>query len=662
MWLPGAVALATALLACPRAQAEGEPRALHYDLRVTVRDSDLAVTETVRLAGRVPKKLTLELVEEMKVLAVESGGAAVPFTVGRNALELDLSAVTPEGEEWPVTLRLEGSPREQFSASRGGWVRSAVGPDLAYIRSQVPWYARVAEGSATYRTVVDVKAGWLARTAGTAPAPERTGDRDVFTFEAAAPEPRLGLVAGPWARRELDADGGAVFEVFHLKGKEEGADALLAAAKRAFDYYAAWLGKVPLARFTLVEMPEAFGASSGYGESGYVLLGPGAFASPPGPGALPLVAHEVSHTWWGHAVLFSEWPNEALASFSTMKFLQADQGDDAARADRRSSVEQVLRAAEAGKEIALGDIRGFGGGMDAETYASHAYGKGKMLLVMLEDAVGEAALAKTLAQFLADNRGQLVGWPELRAALARSGSAAKLTLDQWEGPGVPRLTLDLAKPGRGSSRKVAGTLRQEGTPKPYRMKVVVAAKCGEKPVPTTVALNGAKASFRLAVPSEPSAVLVDPDWRLLAARPAPAGVDAKKLFDEAIGVANSPAEDDRKLLEDAIAKLRTVLEVGSPDLAGTCHVAIGRCLFRLDQLDDARRELEEGVRLGCGPFHRGWANLRLGNIADVQKRREDALKCYEAVVGGPAARNLEFQKERARRFLEHPYRGFKRDG
>jgi len=660
--LAAAVALAMALLPAPHARAQGEAQSLHYDLDVKVRDGDLAVTETIRMAGGAPTKLALELAQEMKVLAVESGGNAVPFAAGRDAVELDLSSVASAGAECSVTLRLEGSPREQFPASRGGRVPSAVGPDLVYIRSQVPWYARLPEGLATYRTVVDVRAGWRVRTAGAAQPPRNTGDRDVFTFETASPEPRIGLAAGPWHVRELAAGGGVLFDVFHVPGKESGADALLAGAKRAFEYYGAWLGKVPLTRFTLVEMPEAFGASSGYGESGYILLGPGAFASPPGPGALPLVAHEVSHTWWGHAVMFSEWPNEALAEFMTMKFIEADQGDDAARADRRSSVEEVLRAAEAGKEVALADIRGFGGGMDPETYASHAYGKGKMLLVMMEDAVGEAAMKRALAKFLDDNRGRTVGWPDLRAALVGIGSAAKAVIEQWENPGVPRLSLDLTKPGSGKSGRVVGTLRQEGTPKPYRMKVVIGAKCGEKLVTTSVALDGAKASFRFAVPSEPLALLVDPDWRLLAARSAPSGVDPGKLFDEAMKVANNPAQDDSKLLEDAIAKLRTVIEAGSPDLAGTCHVGIGRCLFNLGKLDDAKKELEEGLRVGCGPFHRAWANLRLGNIADLQKRRKDALKYYEVVVAGPAAKNLDFQKERARRFLDNPYRGFKQDG
>src|SRR6185436_12999900 len=133
-------------------------------------------------------------------------------------------------------------------------------------------------------------------------------------FESTIAEPAIGLVAGAWSRRELPA-GGTVFEAFHLPGKESGADALLAAAKRAFDFYGAWLGKAELSRFTVVEMPESFGAGSGYGESGYALLGPGAFATP--PMNVSLVAHEVAHTWWGHAVLFSEWPSEALASYAT---------------------------------------------------------------------------------------------------------------------------------------------------------------------------------------------------------------------------------------------------------------------------------------------------------------------------------------------------------
>lgn len=647
----------------PGAAADDAPHALRYDINVTVRDNDLAVAETIRLSGRVPSKLTLALVPEMKVVSAEAGDKAVPVSVGKRGIELDLSAVSTTGAEFSLTLRLEGAPREQFPSTRGGFLRSAVGPDVTYIRSQVAWYARVGDDLATYRTVVDVKSGWLVRTAGVAAAPVKNGDRDVYTFESASPDRDIGLVAGPWVLRELAASGGTVFDAYHMAGKEKGADALLAAGKRAFDFYGAWLGKAPLARFTLVEVPETFGASSGYGESGYDLLGPSAFASPPGVNSIGLVAHEVAHTWWGHAVMFTQWPSEALASFATTKFLEADQGDEAARTDRRSSIEEVLRAADAGKEIAFADIRGFGGGMDSETYASHAYGKSKMLLVMLEEAIGDAPMKKLLSRFFEDNRGKCVGWADLRAALVAASPTAKSLVEQWEKTGIPHLALDLTKTGAGKAGRVAGTLRQEGTACPYRLKVVVAAKCGDKLVSTTVALDGASATFDFAVPSEPSAVLVDPDWLVLAVRPAAVGgVDPAKLFDGAMKVANDPLQDDPNILEAAIAQLRTVIESGSPDVAGTCRVGIGRCLFNLGKLDEAKKELEEGLRAGCGPFHRGWANLRLGNIADLQKRRKDAVKCYEAVISGPAAKNLDFQKEKAKRFVDNPYRGFKQDG
>ena len=44
---------------------------------------------------------------------------------------------------------------------------------------------------------------------------------------------------------------------------------------------------------------------------------------------------------------------------------------------------------------------------------------------------------------------------------------------------------------------------------------------------------------------------------------------------------------------------------------------------------------------------------------NLQKRRKDAVKGYGAFAGGPAAKSLD---ERARRFRDDPYRGFKRDG
>jgi aminopeptidase N len=650
--------LGAALVAPGRVSAADAAHAVSYELDVKVRDADLAVTETIRFTGSAPAKLALDLVPEMKVLGVESSGKAAPFDVGKGGVAVDLSGVASKDGGFAVALRLEGAPREQFSSAGGGYLRSSVGPDFAYVRSQVAWYARVPGDLATYRTIVDVKAGRLVRTAGIASTPEKKGDRDVVAFESAVPEQWVGLVAGAWTLRELAAAGGTVFEAFHRPGEEKGADAVLAAAKRAFDFCGAWLGKASPARFTVVEMPETFGASSGYGESGYVLVGPGAFATP--PANVSLVAHEVAHTWWGHAVLFSEWPSEALASYTTTKFVEADQGADAARDDRRSSVEQVLRAADAGKEAALADLRGFGGGMDPETYASHAYGKGKMLLVMVEDAVGDAAMKKLLARFIDENRGKTVGWSEVRAALVGAGPAAKAVVEQWEKPGVPRLSIEPAKTAKAG--KCAGTLKQEGTPRPYRMNVVLAAKCGDKVVTSTVLLDKSETAFEFAVPSAPTSVVVDPDWRLLAARPAPGGEDAKKLLDEGIQVATNPKEDDPAVLTKAIEQLRAALATGSPDMAGTCHVGIGRCLFNLGKLDDAKKELEEGLRAGTGPFHRSWANLRLGNIADLQKRRKDAVKYYEAVVSGPAAKNLEFQQKLAKRFLDTPYRGFKEDG
>ena len=203
-----ALALASVSHVAPRAAAEEPPRAVHYDLAVAVRENDLAVTTTIRLAARTPSKLELDLVPEMKVLSAEAAGKALPFTAAGGRLELDMSGVPAADGELEITVKAEGSPREQFARR----VPSAVGPDMAYVRSQVAWYPRLDDELATYRTVVDAPADWTVVTAGACAAPAADGKRSTWTFESSAPEPRVGLAARPWRSRKLASGGDTLLE------------------------------------------------------------------------------------------------------------------------------------------------------------------------------------------------------------------------------------------------------------------------------------------------------------------------------------------------------------------------------------------------------------------------------------------------------------------
>ena len=74
--------------------------------------------------------------------------------------------------------------------------------------------------------------------------------------------------------------------------------------------------------------------------------------------------------------------------------------------------------------------------------------------------------------------------------------------------------------------------------------------------------------------------------------------------------------------------------------------------------EEAEEDFREALRLGVGPFHTGWVNLRLGCLADLKKDRATALKYYRKVVSAGAS---EHQVRLARRFIERPYRGYAKD-
>ncbi len=130
--------------------------------------------------------------------------------------------------------------------------------------------------------------------------------------------------------------------------------------------------------------------------------------------------------------------------------------------------------------------------------------------------------------------------------------------------------------------------------------------------------------------------------------------DVDAAIERAHEVVGSPNVTDVERCEETIELLRGLLDSGPGKHEGYCHTGIGRCLFRLGRLEEAKASLETALRHGAGgPFHRGWVHLRLGNIADVDGRRKDALDHYEKAQAPGASKAAAAD---AARFAERPYR------
>ena len=653
--VPGLLSLALALHGI--AHGDGAD-VISYTIDASIQDE--RIVGTVEIAVSAPRALSefgLVLASSVEIRSCQLDGRDVPFERSNWDLELDLKAGGSPKGEFTLRFELDGKP---YNNQRNKFVRTVISPEHSYIRSQYAWYPRRADDAALYDTRLSVKSGWVARTAGDLQGTEEHDGRVTWHYTLTKPTRSIGLAAGEYVSVKRETDNtGLELNALVFEGHRKGAEALLDVAAESIGFFTSLLGPMSERHFTLVEMPPAFGASSGYGETGYALIGSGAFENTSDASWAPsLITHEVSHTWWGREVGFSNFANEMLATYSTVRFNEQFHGEDAARLERKRFVARACSTANESGLLALDSIVGFGGGADPAAYSACAYGKAAMLLHALELEVGRKPFDTALKKLYEENRGQVIAYADVKKAL--QGTRHKWVFTQWERDEIPELSVDYETIRSGSSTSVKGTLLQQGTARPFRMDVLLRATAGDRSADHVVKVKKSETSFKFKCDFEPDTLVIDPDSHFVTARVRLANLEA--LTTSIFAVANSPSSADPEALRRTIKDAHTVIASGQKEEA-VYHTAIGRCLFRLGELDEARDEFKTALEGGAGgPFHRAWVHLRLGCVADLKKDRASAKAYYEKVLASSNASNHAAQKERAQRFLENAYRGYEVDG
>ena len=137
-------------------------------------------------------------------------------------------------------------------------------------------------------------------------------------------------------------------------------------------------------------------------------------------GDLLILAHEISHKWWGYGSVHdeSDWLNEAFATYSSMLYLQA-RGDTAGY---RQTYAKLAKTTPGTPPLIGFDRTKYEPGM----YRRVVYNKGMTVLAALHTRVGTAKLYTILARTAAQRVrttpdfgavvGQVAG-PETRAWL-----------------------------------------------------------------------------------------------------------------------------------------------------------------------------------------------------------------------------------------------------
>ena len=251
-------------------------------------------------------------------------------------------------------------------------------------------------------------------------------------------------------------------------------------------------------------------------------------------GSFDAIPHELSHTWWGGTVpcdyIHSMW-NEGFASYSDNLFERMT-GEKEKPFDP-SKVNPKQRVAQAKRQN-----MGFEGLSLAKAYDTEdnkdggiGYGKGEIVLRILEEQIGQDQMLKSMRKFFQDHkRGEIATWEEFEVAVNRTtGSDNRKFFEEWvERAGTPVIKLSGVKTVElEGGTFVDGDVIQSGDIYDLKLQLGIESK-GEFKI-ETIQTSEAVTHFRFKSSGVPTRVWLDPR-RIFPLTPPPTNDSAENAF------------------------------------------------------------------------------------------------------------------------------------
>lgn len=176
-----------------------------------------------------------------------------------------------------------------------------------------------------------------------------------------------------------------------------------------------------------------------------------------------LMAHELSHHWWGNWVTCASdsdmWINEGWASFSEAVFLEGVYGTQSYLNEVKEKHFEVL----ANAHIRDGGFLPVSGVGHNQVYGTHVYKKGAGIAHSLRSTLGDSLFFVFCRSFLQRYAQQGVRSSQMAAfidSLTASTAGSRFFRDWVYRPGFPHVRPILQFVGSGSNRTVSGQLEQ----------------------------------------------------------------------------------------------------------------------------------------------------------------------------------------------------------
>jgi len=234
-----------------------------------------------------------------------------------------------------------------------------------------------------------------------------------------------------------------------------------------------------------------------------------------------IVAHELSHHWFGDLVTCESWSNlplnESFATYSEYLWNEYKYGKDEADWTLNSDLKSYLQEARS-KQV---DLIRFEYDDKEDMFDRHSYQKGGRILHMLRDAVGDDAFFASLKLYLEQNRFGAAEVHHLRLAFEQvTGQDMNWFFNQWFlDKGHPVLEIDYDYDAETGIQFVSVSQKQDLSNTPlYRLPIDIDIYTSKGVVRHSVVVENASQVFEFKCDEKPALVNFDAKKILLCTK------------------------------------------------------------------------------------------------------------------------------------------------
>ena len=402
----------------------------HYDLDLDYRLGPNRLDATARLSVR-----TLDDVSSLKIDLVGLGvdrvrvdGRRARFRQHRHHVDVTLPATRVRGDALDLEIRYSGTPEPTMGTwGDVGWEELADGSLVAgQPNGSATWYPVNDHPAhkATYRISVLTDADYSVIANGRLTSKSRAsrGTRWEWTSDTPLAPYLASVQIGRYRIDDLPGDGTVPQWLAAPRSRWHAAALVLRKQHRMLEVFAEWFGPYPFDSYGVVVTPEALEIP--LESQPFSILGTNHLL--PTWEAERLVAHELSHQWFGNSVSIRRWRdlwlNEGFACYAEWIWSEAKERRSIADCADEVHAEHV----DLPQDIIVGDPGG------PDMFDDRVYKRGALTLEALRRTVGDPDFKRIIQEWCARHRHGHGDAEEFYALVAEIADVdAQALLDPW---------------------------------------------------------------------------------------------------------------------------------------------------------------------------------------------------------------------------------------